>query len=81
VERIRQRLFKMNQSGRGFVPYYKTLRSYQLSEIAFEIGWKFVPLYYDQHEDARQRDQIKQALRSFKQNIVEERKIEASPVN
>lgn len=58
-------------SNHTFVPYYKTLRSYQLAELAFDIGWEFVPLYYSQHEDARQRDQIKQALRSFKQNIVE----------
>ena len=31
----------------------------------------FVPLYYKKYEDNRQRDQIKQALRSLKQNIVE----------
>lgn len=61
----------MATSYHTFVPYYKTLRSYQLSELAFDLGWEFVPLYYTQHEDARQRDQIKQALRSFKQNIVE----------
>ena len=54
-----------------FVPYYKTLLSYKLSEIAFNLGWEFTPLYYFKIEDSRQRDQIKQALRSFKQNIVE----------
>ena len=35
------------------------------------MGWTFVPLYYKKYEDHRQRDQIKQALRSHKQNIVE----------
>lgn len=30
-----------------------------------------MPLYYSKYEDSRQRDQIKQALRSLKQNIVE----------
>ena len=50
---------------------YKQLLSYKLSNIAFLIGWEFVPLYYHKYEDHRQRDQIKQALRSNKQNIVE----------
>lgn len=50
---------------------YKQLFSYKLSQIAFLIGWEFVPLYYHKYEDHRQRDQIKQALRSNKQNIVE----------
>lgn len=50
---------------------YKSLISYKLSQIAFDLGWDFVPLYYSKHEDSRQRDQIKQALRSYKQNIVE----------
>lgn len=50
---------------------YKQLFSYKLAEIAFLIGWEFVPLYYHKYEDHRQRDQIKQALRSDKQNIVE----------
>lgn len=50
---------------------YKQLLSYKLAEIAFLIGWEFVPLYYSKYEDHRQRDQIKQALRSNKQNIVE----------
>ncbi len=50
---------------------YKQLISYQLAAIAFQLGWEFVPLYYNRYEDARQRDQIKQALRSYKQNIVE----------
>lgn len=50
---------------------YKSLISYKLSQIAFDLGWDFVPQYYPKIEDSRQRDQIKQALRSFKQNIVE----------
>lgn len=50
---------------------YKSLISYKLSQIAFDLGWDFVPRYYNRIEDSRQRDQIKQALRSNKQNIVE----------
>ena len=50
---------------------YKSLISYKLSRIAFDLGWDFVPQYYNRIEDSRQRDQIKQALRSHKQNIVE----------
>ena len=50
---------------------YKSLISYKLANIAFILGWEFVPLYYSKYEDGRQRDQIKQALRSHKQNIVE----------
>lgn len=50
---------------------YKSLISYKLARIAFDLGWDFVPKYYSKYEDARQRDQIKQALRSYKQNIVE----------
>lgn len=50
---------------------YKQLISYKLSQIAFDLGWDFVPKYYSKFEDSRQRDQIKQALRSNKQNIVE----------
>lgn len=52
-------------------PGYKSLLSYKLAQIAFDLGWEFVPLYYCKYEDNRQRDQIKQALRSLKQNIVE----------
>jgi len=52
-------------------PGYKQLISYKLSQLAFILGWEFVPKYYHRIEDSRQRDQIKQALRSFKQNIVE----------
>lgn len=52
-------------------PGYKQLISYKLSQVAFILGWEFVPKYYHRIEDGRQRDQIKQALRSFKQNIVE----------
>ncbi|MDP2637085.1 MAG: four helix bundle protein [bacterium] len=50
---------------------YKQLISYKLAQIAFDLGWDFVPKYYKKYEDSRQRDQIKQALRSHKQNIVE----------
>lgn len=50
---------------------YKQLTSYKLALIAFELGWDFVPRYYAKIEDSRQRDQIKRALRSHKQNIVE----------
>lgn len=50
---------------------YKQLISYKLAQIAFDLGWDFVPQYYSKYEDGRQRDQIKQALRSDKQNIVE----------
>ncbi|MBI4990828.1 hypothetical protein HZB96_01910 [Candidatus Gottesmanbacteria bacterium] len=50
---------------------YKQLISYKLAQIAFDLGWDFVPRYYRRIEDSRQRDQIKQALRSYKQNIVE----------
>jgi four helix bundle suffix protein len=50
---------------------YKSLISYILAQIAFDLGWDFVPKYYKRIEDSRQRDQIKQALRSHKQNIVE----------
>ncbi len=50
---------------------YKSLISYKLAQIAFDLGWDFVPKYYRKFEDSRQRDQIKQALRSHKQNIVE----------
>lgn len=50
---------------------YKSLISYKLARIAFDLGWDFVPQYYRRIEDSRQRDQIKQALRSHKQNIVE----------
>ena len=50
---------------------YKKLISYKLAQIAFDLGWDFVPKYYSKYEDHRQRDQIKQALRSHKQNIVE----------
>lgn len=50
---------------------YKSLISYKLAQLAFDLGWDFVPKYYRRIEDSRQRDQIKQALRSHKQNIVE----------
>ena len=35
------------------------------------MQWDFVPVYYWKREDGRQRDQMKQAVRSLKQNIVE----------
>lgn len=50
---------------------YKQLLSYKLTLIQFCLTWEFVPLYYYKIEDGRQRDQIKQAIRSKKQNIVE----------
>lgn len=50
---------------------YKSLISYKLALVAFDLGWDFVPKHYYKIEDSRQRDQIKQALRSLKQNIVE----------
>lgn len=50
---------------------YKSLISYKLALVAFDLGWDFVPKYYSKIENYRQRDQIKQALRSLKQNIVE----------
>lgn len=49
-------------------PGYKSLITYKLAQIAFDLGWNFVPQYYSAYEDHRQRDQIKQALRSLKQN-------------
>ena len=50
---------------------YKQLISYQLTLIEFCLVWEFVPEYYFKIEHGRQRDQIKQAARSKKQNIVE----------
>ncbi|MEK9200474.1 MAG: four helix bundle protein [Patescibacteria group bacterium] len=50
---------------------YKGLLSYRLAQISFDLTWEFVPLYYNRIEDSRQRDQMKQASRSHKQNIVE----------
>ena len=50
---------------------YKKLISYQLARIVFDLTWEFVPEYYFKIEDSRQRDQMKQAARSLKQNIVE----------
>lgn len=50
---------------------YKSLLSYQLSKIAFDLGWEFIPQYFIGSEFSRQRDQIYQDLRSHKQNIVE----------
>lgn len=50
---------------------HKQLLTYKLAQVAFDLGWDFVPKIYFRMEDHRQRDQIKQALRSHKQNIVE----------
>lgn len=50
---------------------YKQLISYKVAQVAFDLGWEFIPQYYKKYEDGRQRDQIKQALRSLKQNIIE----------
>lgn len=50
---------------------YKKLISYKLTLIEFCLTWEFVPAYYYRIEDGRQRDQLKQAVRSKKQNIVE----------
>src|SRR3989344_4416225 len=61
----------LKQSLQPAGPGYKSLISYKLANIAFILGWEFVPVYYSKYEDNRQRDQIKQALRSHKQNIVE----------
>ena len=50
---------------------YKYLLTYKLSLIIFDLTWDFTPQYYFKNEDSRQRDQLKQAARSTKQNIVE----------
>lgn len=33
---------------------YKQLISYKLADIAFLLGWEFVPIYYKEYEDGRQ---------------------------
>lgn len=50
---------------------YKKLISYKLTLIQFLLTWEFVPQYYFRIEDGRQRDQLKQAVRSKKQNLAE----------
>lgn len=50
---------------------YKQLISYKLALIAFELGWDFVPAITEKLRIPVSADQIKQALRSHKQNIVE----------
>lgn len=50
---------------------YERLITYQLSLIIYDLTWDFVPQYYPLKEDYRQRDQLKQAARSIKQNISE----------
>ncbi len=67
VDRLAQRAYEVIMAEAG----YKQLISYKLSNIAFQLGWETVTRFYPKYEDSRQRDQIKQALRSCKQNIVE----------
>ena len=31
---------------------YKSLISYKLAQIAFDLGWDFVPKYYNKYEDS-----------------------------
>ena len=50
---------------------YQKLCSYKNSRILFDLTWEFADMYYAGKEYARQRDQMKQAVRSTKQNIVE----------
>ena len=50
---------------------YKTLLSYKLAKVVFDLAWELVPFIYPAYEDSRQRSQIKQAARSLKQNLVE----------
>ncbi|HUW24225.1 MAG TPA: four helix bundle protein [Patescibacteria group bacterium] len=50
---------------------YEKLITYKLSLIIYDLTWDFVPQYYPLKEDYRQRDQLKQAARSIKQNISE----------
>ena len=50
---------------------YKTLLSYKLATVAFDLTWELAPLIYPAYEDSRQRSQLKQAARSLKQNNVE----------
>ena len=35
---------------------YKSLISYKLAQIAFDLGWDFVPKYYSEYEDSRQKE-------------------------
>ena len=56
---------------KNYTAGYKNLISYKLALIAFDLTWEFVPQYYYRIEDGRQRDQMKQAMRSTKQNVVE----------
>lgn len=50
---------------------YKYLKTYQLSIILFLLGSKFCDIYFVGFENRRTKEQIVQALRSHKQNIVE----------
>lgn len=47
----------------------KKLLTYRYAEIIFDLGYKFVKKYVDYK--SRTKDQLEQALRSGKQNIVE----------
>lgn len=47
----------------------KKLLTYRYAEILFDLGYKFVKKYIDYK--SRTKDQLEQALRSGKQNIVE----------
>lgn len=51
------------------VPGYKYLRSYQLAVVIFDLTMEFVKLWID--FKSRTKDQMEQAARSGKQNIVE----------
>lgn len=50
---------------------YKQLITYKLARIIFDLTWEFVPEYYSSYDDSRQRSQMKQCVRSMKQNVVE----------
>lgn len=51
------------------IPGYKYLRSYQLAVVVFDLTMEFVKLWID--FKSRTKDQMEQAARSGKQNIVE----------
>jgi four helix bundle suffix protein len=56
----------------GFIPphgYYKELRSYQKAEVAYDITYRFCQKFLKKGD--RTIDQMVQAARSGKQNIVE----------
>lgn len=51
------------------LPGYKYLKTYQLAVVIFDLTMEFVRLYIDSR--SRTKDQMEQAVRSGKQNIVE----------